>query len=59
MFWIENCPKNPNFAFVIPFSTPARLKNKMNQLAPNYAPFYPALGASDAKWVTGKKLIYN
>ena len=49
MFWIENCPKNPNFAFVIRFSTPTRLKNKMNQSAPNYAPFYPALGASGVK----------
>ena len=59
MFSIENCPKNPNFAFVIRFFTPKRLKNEMNQLAPNYAPFYPGLGASGAKWVIGKKLIYN
>ena len=41
---IENCPKNPNFAFVIRFFAPTRLKNEMNQLAPKYAPFYPALG---------------
>lgn len=54
-----NLSKDFKFCTFKPYFKPKKSKNKKSQLRPNCPSIHPGLGASEAKRLPGKKLIYN